>query len=226
MPRLPPPGESPRPKPKPRPRRKPVPGGTPGGPGGPIPGGQASSRQWNAFLTAEAIQESGRNQYAVSPAGALGEWQVMPANLPGWAAQCGMPPVSPNYFLSNFHYQLVLVTCILGRYFNRYGPEGAAAMWYSGQPNPNATFGNPPVYQYVNDVLAIMGKLGPGAAVGPQPGQPGGTGYGGIGAIPSPGQDNWSDRVGQTGNRFREVANSMAHHTASINQILLAREEH
>src|SRR5713101_4751790 len=119
----------------------------------PFGGGSEMGR----FLWAVGQQESGGNYRAVNPgSGALGRWQIMPANLPGWARHCGQPIVSPNYFLSHSQYQNRMVRCILGGYYNKYGPRGAAAMWYSGQPDWHATYGDPPVYKYVDDVIALM----------------------------------------------------------------------
>ena len=143
------------------------------------------------FIWAVGQQESGGNYRAVNASsGALGRWQIMPANLPGWARECGMPVFSAAYFLSHPLYQDRMAQCKLGRYYRAYGPRGAAAVWYSGQPNWHATYGNPPVYQYVADVIAIMG----GAPSG-------GGGGGGGGGGPSvdhtihPPRADWSPTV-------------------------------
>lgn len=128
------------------------------------------------FIAAERQQESTGNYQAQNPvSGALGAYQVLPSNLPGWLAASGQPQMSDNAYLNCNPCQDKLAWVILGGYFDRYGPAGAAAMWYSGQPNPNATYGNPPVYVYVRDVLALMGD--PHLPTGP--GGPGGTGPGG-----------------------------------------------
>ena len=124
------------------------------------------------FIWAVGQQESGGDYLITnSSSGALGRWQVMPANLPGWEADCGMPPAGPEYFLTHPLYQDRMAECKLGRDYRQWGPRGAAAVWYSGQPDWHATYGNPPVYQYVADVIALMG----GAPAGPGfPGQGGG----------------------------------------------------
>jgi Transglycosylase SLT domain len=128
------------------------------------------------FIWAVGQQESGGNYRARnSGSGALGRWQIMPANLPGWAAHCGMPVVSPQYFLDHPAYQNRMVDCVLGGYYHAYGPRGAAAMWYSGQPDWHATYGNPPVWEYVQSVINIMNGGGAkpipgvGAGGGPPP---------------------------------------------------------
>jgi len=143
------------------------------------------------FIAAEAEQESGGRYDAVnSSSGALGKWQVMPANLPGWAHDCRLQAVSPSYYLSHPRYQDQLVWCILGGYYDTYGPRGAASMWYSGQSDWHATYGNPPVYQYVNDVIALMkdpnlppyNNPGTVPPYNPSPN-------------PNPGADDWSDKI-------------------------------
>lgn len=131
---------------------------------------------WNTlanFLNAERYQESGGNYQAVNPtSGALGAFQVMPGNLPGWLAQSGLPPMTPYAFLHDPSAQNQLATTILGGYYNTYGPYGAAAMWYSGQPDSTATYGDPPVWQYCDDVVALMQQKLPGPNYGPAPGGP------------------------------------------------------
>jgi hypothetical protein len=129
----------------------------PGGGGTPGKIGKHKVSELDAFLWAEGEQESGNNYLATNPtSGALGRWQVMPDNLPQWLPESGQPVLSPNQFLNSKAAQNAVAYTILGGYFKKYGPAGAAAEWYSGQPNPEATYGDPPVYQYVDDVLAYM----------------------------------------------------------------------
>lgn len=119
----------------------------------------------DTFLWAIGQVESGGNYNAVNPnSGALGRWQVMPSNVCPWTIEAIGFCASATQFLDNPWIQIDVATKILGGYYYRYGPRGAAAMWYSGQPDPNATFGDPPVYQYVNNVMALMGNpdTGPG----------------------------------------------------------------
>jgi hypothetical protein len=77
-----------------------------------------------------------------------------------------------------------MVQCQLGRAYRAYGARGAAAVWYSGQPNPYATYGNPPVYVYVNSVIAIMHRW---HGQSPYVGGLGDTGGGG--GTPAPGHN-------------------------------------
>lgn len=109
------------------------------------------------FLWAEGQQESGGNYGDVnSSSGALGYWQVMPGNLPSWLPASGEPVMTPSQFLADHDAQNAVAVHILGGDFQRYGPEGAAAVWYSGQPDPTSNVGNPPVSTYVAQVMARM----------------------------------------------------------------------
>jgi hypothetical protein len=163
------------------------------------------------FIWAVGQQESGGNYRAYNGgSGALGRWQIMPANLPGWARDCGMPIVSPSYFLSHPLYQDRMAQCKLGRDYRAYGPRGAAAVWYSGQPNWHATYGNPPVYQYVADVIAIMGGAPAGGGGG------GGGGGGPVDHTIHPPKPSWAPAIRSTvahtnlgGRRLRNTAQAL-----------------
>lgn len=174
----------------------------------------ASQRE--IFIWAVGQQESGGNYRAVNgSSGALGRWQIEPANLPGWARQCRMPMVTPRYFLDHPPYQNRMVDCILGGYYDHYGARGAAAMWYSGQPDWHATYGNPPVYQYVNSVIAIMEHGG----ARPIPGI-GGTGPS-AGQAPVPTrQDDWSAHIKRSANQFNHSARNLNRHANRLRSIL------
>jgi len=113
------------------------------------------------FLAAIRKQESGGNYRAVnSSSGALGAYQVMPANVASWTQRALGHALTPAQYLASDSAQDAVASTILGGYFNKYGAAGAAAMWYSGQPDPTKTYGSPPVYQYVKDVLALIGTSG------------------------------------------------------------------
>jgi Transglycosylase SLT domain len=182
-----------------------------------------ANKDLTAFLDAEAEQESGGNWNAISPAGALGKWQVMPQNLTGWARECNLVPMSPSAFLANHSYQYALVSCILGGYLNRYGPQGAAAMWYSGQSNPGETYGDPPVYVYVQEVMekydAIL-KQGPPPNIVP----PGGIA--GLGALPQPGNDSWADKISAHAVNFHNGSKNIGTRAVQIRGLLALHEEH
>ena len=110
------------------------------------------------FFSAISEQESGGNYRAVGPSvqgghHAYGKYQVMDYNIPSWTKKYYGKSLTPQQYLSNPKAQEAVARGVLQGYYNKYGAKGAAAMWYSGQSNPNKTYGNPPVYQYVNSVI-------------------------------------------------------------------------
>lgn len=157
----------------------------------------------HAFIYAERTQESSGNYQIVNPnSGALGAYQVMPSNLPGWLKQSGLPPMTAYQYLHNPKAQDRLAWVILGGYYDKYGPRGAAAMWYSGQPDWHKTYGNPPVYVYVAEVLAHMKDEGWPVNYGPAPGGPPFN-------LPPPPKLDWSQTIGHTAARVDTLGRSM-----------------
>lgn len=141
----------------------------------------------DAFLWAIGQQESGGNYKSVnSSSGALGKYQVMPANIPSWTKKALGHSVSTTEYLNSPQEQEAVAHTILGGYYAKYGPAGAAAAWYSGQPDPNKTYGNPPVYKYVASVLALMARAPANAGAGSSPPAPS-TGTSGTGTTGSTG---------------------------------------
>lgn len=115
------------------------------------------------FLAAIRQQESGGNYNVVNGIGATGAYQVMPANIGPWTQQALGRRMTQAEFRASPAAQDAVARTILGGYFQKYGPEGAAAMWYSGQPNPNSSAsspGAPTVRQYVNQVMSRVGTAG------------------------------------------------------------------
>lgn len=165
-------------------------------PAAPLPEGGGGAKKpthnqiKNKFLAAEREQESGGNYLVINPtSGALGAWQVMPANLPGWLKESGQPDMTPYAYLHSPKAQNRLAWVVLGGAFDKYGARGAAAWWYSGQTNWHATYGDPPVYQYVDDVIRLMGvKLPPVNTTGLPPGPYAYT-------LPPPNEDDWSQTI-------------------------------
>jgi hypothetical protein len=124
------------------------------------------------FIWAERQQESGGNYQATNPSGAMGAYQILSSNLSSWEREAGLPQESGTVFLNDRNEQDALAIYKLGGYFQKYGDAGAAAMWYSGQPDPTKSYGNPPVSTYVHDVLALENQA-------PSTGLPGGVGVAG-----------------------------------------------
>lgn len=65
---------------------------------------------------------------------AYGRYQVMGANIPEWAAAAGLGRMTPEEFLRNPEAQDAIFRHRFGMYLNRYGPQDAASMWFTGQP--------------------------------------------------------------------------------------------
>lgn len=108
--------------------------------------------------------ESGGNYSVVNGIGAVGAYQVMKANIPSWTKRALGHSMTWQQFRASKAAQDAVARYILGGYYKKYGAEGAASMWFSGQPNPNssASDGGNTVRQYVNKVLAASG----GGAIG------------------------------------------------------------
>lgn len=180
----------------------------------------------NAFIWAEGQQESGGDYHAVNAnSGALGRWQVMPANLPSWLARSGLPDMSAQAYLDSESAQNKVALTILGGDYKTYGPRGAASVWYSGQPDWKETYGVPPVYQYVDDVIALMVKYpGGGFVVGAGGKAPAGKGVTVIsGKVPAPGKDDWSGSIKTATVHLSDLANSVQNHTATLKALSIKK---
>lgn len=103
--------------------------------------------------------ESGGNYSVVNSIGAVGAYQVMKANIPGWTKSALGYSMTWQQFRDSRSAQDTVARYILGGYYKKYGAEGAASMWFSGQPNPNSTRsdGGNTVRQYVNKVISASG---------------------------------------------------------------------
>lgn len=117
------------------------------------------------FLNALSSQESGGNYSAVNKnTGALGRWQVMPANVPAWSRKYLGMTLTPQQFLRSPQMQDRLVRAVLGSYVSKYGFRGAASAWYSGNPawenNYNPQRYGPSIGGYVDSVMKKMGSTG------------------------------------------------------------------
>lgn len=114
----------------------------------------------DAFLWAIGQEESGGNYNAHNPGGAIGKYQVMPSNVANWTQQALGQSLTPSQFAASPSAQEAVAKTILGGYYQKYGPAGAAAMWFSGQPDPNSTAsdGNTTVRGYVANVISLMGR--------------------------------------------------------------------
>ena len=123
---------------------------------------------FDAFLAAISGQESGGNYGAVNKdSGALGKYQVMPNNVGPWARKYLGVDMTPSQFLGDPALQERLVRAVLGSYYSQYGPRGAAAAWYSGDPkldmDTRSQNGYPSIKDYVDSIMKKMGSVQPGA---------------------------------------------------------------
>lgn len=112
------------------------------------------------FLRGIAQVESGGDYGARNKSsGALGKYQVMPSNVASWTRRALGRAMTPQQFLASPEAQERVAQVILGGYFQRYGAEGAASMWFSGQSNPDygASDGGNTVREYVDKVITAAG---------------------------------------------------------------------
>lgn len=95
-------------------------------------GGQGTgTSSKESFFAAIEGQESGGDSTAVSPAGAVGIYQIMPDNWPSWSKEAGYEGADPNDEAA----QRAVGKYKLGQYYDQYGPAGAMVAWYAGEEN-------------------------------------------------------------------------------------------
>lgn len=133
------------------------------------------------FLVGLRATESGGSYSAMGPwtkygDRAYGRYQVMGANVGDWTARWYGRRLSPQEFLANHAAQEAVVRGKIQSAYNKYGSwESAAAVWFSGQSNPNSTAsdGYMTVRDYVSKVMRLSGSSSysgspSGAAMSPQ----------------------------------------------------------
>jgi len=117
------------------------------------------------FFKSIAAQESGGRYGAVGvwTGGdrAYGKYQVMGANIPSWTRAYYGRALTPQQFLNSPKAQEAVARGKLKSYYNKYGARGAAAAWYSGNPNldmsTRSQYGGPSVKSYVDSVIRRAG---------------------------------------------------------------------
>ena len=129
-------------------------------------GGDAFSK----FKNAIAMQESGGNYNARNPSGAMGKYQIMAGNIPGWSKQALGYSVSVQQFMDP-KIQEAVASYHLKRLYDRYGAAGAAVAWYAGEGtaqkwlkagggssyNRGQAGGYPSINRYVQQILQRAG---------------------------------------------------------------------
>ena len=135
---------------------------------------------WAQFKAGIRQEESGGDYHVVNSIGAVGAYQVMKGNVPSWTKRALGYSMTWQQFRDSPAAQDRVADVILGGYYKQYGPEGAAAMWFSGQPNPNkvGSDGSTTIRSYVNNVMSLSGQ---------QPSS-GSSGSSGSSAAASPGE--------------------------------------
>lgn len=93
--------------------------------------GMPGTSSKESFFAAIEGQESGGDSTAVSPAGAVGIYQIMPDNWPSWSKEAGYEGADPNDEAA----QRAVGKYKLGQYYDKYGPAGAMVAWYAGEEN-------------------------------------------------------------------------------------------
>lgn len=135
-------------------------------------GGAQPTGSFGKFLSAISGQESGGNYGARNrDSGAMGKYQIMPANIQGsgrgWDYEALGRDISVSQFMKSPQLQESIAQYKLRSYYNKWGPAGAAVAWYAGPgmapkymanpgkyTNPQGSY--PSIASYVN---MIMGKM-------------------------------------------------------------------
>jgi hypothetical protein len=107
-------------------------------------GAPTTSTAGNEKLYQDAIaniESKGSGDYNAvnSKTGALGRYQVMPKNLPGWSQAALGKTITPQEFIASPQAQDAVFNKVFGGYVDKYGPTGASNTWFTGRPNPPAT---------------------------------------------------------------------------------------
>lgn len=93
-----------------------------------------SAGDFESFVNSIAKQESGGNYSAVNKSsGALGKYQIMPANIPSWSKSALGRSVTTQQFLKDPKLQEAVARKKLQYYYNKYGAANAAKAWYGGE---------------------------------------------------------------------------------------------
>ena len=94
--------------------------------------GGESGDEFSKLMASFGIQESGGNYNAKNGrTGASGKYQILPKNWPSWSQEAGLPAgaeMTPEN-------QEKVARFKLRQYYDKYGAEGAAVAWYSGETN-------------------------------------------------------------------------------------------
>lgn len=119
---------------------------------------------FDEFLAAEREQESSGNYGVVNSIGAAGAYQIMGYHIPDWSRAALGHSISEHEFLTHPAEQDAIAAYEFRPVYDKHGPRGAAAWWYSGdwklandyRPQKNG----PSIGAYVDQVMARIGHAG------------------------------------------------------------------
>jgi len=144
-----------------------------------------------------SVQESGGNYSVVNSYGAVGKYQVLKSNIPGWSKKVLGYSISWQKFRDSPQLQEKIVSGILRGYYNQWGARGAAAAWYAGPGNHNLDMstnkqpGGPSIKGYVDSVVNRSGYKGQTATYS-------GSGIGGDPVVPKLSEKELAEQYGFT----------------------------
>lgn len=132
--------------------------------GGAFIGKNAPKGSFARFVRAISGQESGGNYHVRNSSGASGRYQILASNFVGpggWDKDTIGREVSLQQFMNSPRIQDAIAQGMMRKFYNAYGPQGAASKWYSGKENAYKTgagggAGYPSVAAYVRQVMARM----------------------------------------------------------------------
>ena len=134
-----------------------------GGFSGGVPTGGSARDAIASIESAGSGDYSARGPVTKSGDRAYGRYQVMGANIPDWSKEALGVALTPEQFLVDPKAQDAVFDHRFGGYTAKYGPEGAARAWFSGEGgmnNPNASDGNLTNDQYAARFNSAMGGMG------------------------------------------------------------------
>jgi hypothetical protein len=124
----------------------------------------AADIAFGEFLAAERQQESGGRYGIVNGIGAAGAYQIMPYHIADWSKAALGHAISEHEFLTHPSEQDAIAAYELRPVYDKHGPRGAAAWWYSGHwewaNNYKPQKNGPSIGAYVDQVMAKIGKAG------------------------------------------------------------------
>lgn len=155
-----------------------------------------SGISFDQLMWSISVQESGGDYRVVNSIGAVGKYQVMKGNIPGWSKQVLGHSITWQQFRDSPSLQEKIVAGILRGYYNKWGARGAAAAWYAGPGNHDLDMstrkqpGGPSIKGYVDSVVNRSGYSGQSTYSG--------SGIGGDPVVPKLSEKELAEKYGFT----------------------------